>query len=235
MPTAPATCIAPASLPINRQHAARSPGSSPISVAPARFIAFPCIACTIRAAISLSCGAPKSITSASNAAIKRSASAAYRSGSQHFADPYAAPGANAIRRAPRPRSGGAQALLRRQPCRRRHAQLDAADRGQLRQPARALEQFQIIIRLVRRRLSRLRHRNRLGQQPAPRVSRISDALRNPRAPRQPGRLERILQQQRRVKFFAPQFCGQPLAAQYSPVPSSVVEHDHPVCIPLPPI
>jgi hypothetical protein len=54
----------------------------------------------IRAAISFSFGVPKSITSAEHSEIKRSARPANRSGGQHFAAPYEAPGAIAQRQAP---------------------------------------------------------------------------------------------------------------------------------------
>ncbi len=54
----------------------------------------------MRSVVSRSETVPKSITSASQSAIKRSPSSAKRSGGQHFAEPYAAPGPKAIRNFP---------------------------------------------------------------------------------------------------------------------------------------
>ena len=99
-PAAAATCMAPESLPIKIEQAEKIAARSRMDVCPTSEIGRHFIDEQIRAAISFSLGVPKSITSAPHSEIRRSARAANRSGGQHFAAPYEAPGAIAQRHAP---------------------------------------------------------------------------------------------------------------------------------------
>jgi hypothetical protein len=92
--------MAPESLPIKIEQTEKSAARSRMDVCPTSEIGLYFMAEQIREAISFSLGVPKSITSAAHSEIRRSARAANRSGGQHFAAPYEAPGAIAQRQAP---------------------------------------------------------------------------------------------------------------------------------------
>ena len=208
-PTADATCIAPESFPIKSWHRESSAGNSAIAVFPVKSIGFRFIPATIAVETAISPAVPNKIISASDSAINRFATSANRSGNQHFADPYEAPAPIATRGVPAP------FVRDRTPAAINFCSAASASLARNRQrnlalplnplhPTRPPHQLQIIKLLVRRNLSRLRHRNRLRQQnPAP-IPRIPNPLRNPRPPGQPSRIKRILQQQRRIKFLCTQ-------------------------------
>jgi hypothetical protein len=92
--------MAPESFPIKIEQAEKSAARSRMDVCPTSEIAERFMLEQIREATSFSLGVPKSITSASHSEVRRSARAANRSGGQHFAAPYEAPGAIAQRHAP---------------------------------------------------------------------------------------------------------------------------------------
>src|SRR6266478_6398140 len=60
-----------------------------------------------------------------------------------------------------------------------------------------------------------RDSNRLREQQAARIAILANPLRNPRAPRDPRRIERILQQQRGTELFISQLSNQSFSASNS--------------------
>src|SRR5437762_5409377 len=99
-PTAAATGIAPESLPMKSWHCESSAGRSAIAVFPVRSMGGRGISAEMAVETLASAAVPKRIISASVSDCSRFATSAKRKGGQHFADPYDAPAATAIRTAP---------------------------------------------------------------------------------------------------------------------------------------
>ena len=107
--------------------------------------------------------------------------------------------------------------------------------GQAREPSGAAEQFEVVVRLVIRRLAFCRNRNRSRQKPASPIARVADALGYAGPPGDPRSVEGVLEKQRRIEFLAAKLGGQPLSSPEAFVLASVFVHEDAIGITLPAI
>src|SRR5262249_9546624 len=96
-PTAPATCIAPESFPMNSEQRESSAGKSAVLVFPVKSIGLFFNPAIIAFETATSIAVPNRTTSTSLFSVRRFSVSANRSGGQHFAEPYEAPAPTAIR------------------------------------------------------------------------------------------------------------------------------------------
>ena len=178
-----------------------------MAVLPVRSMGGRCIAAAMAAATVFSAAVPNKTTSASNSSINRLATAANRSGGQHFAEPYEAPAPIATRNV----CGRTPAASMYAPARALEfdgtaSEMDLSPVKPLNAPG-APQQFKIIKLLVRWYFARFRNAHGFREKQAAAIARITDALRDARPPSQPRRIKSILQEQRHVELLRAKLPG----------------------------